>query len=129
MAGRKRPRSSSDSMTSTNKHKVGGLLRLCGRKIFHGMFLSMIVQEVLSPVCFAPCVSSTTLCKQHHMKQRNGIETASKRHRNMDGETLYVHVYTLLRRAIIQRHKDSKMHKEAEELEKLPDWHRKRMEE
>ena len=64
-----------------------------GRKIFLGISLSMIMRGVLSLAC---CASSTI---------QSSIGTWTDKRCN------------LLRRDIIQCHKDSKMHKEAEELE------------
>ena len=63
---------------------------------FLGISLSTIVRVVLSLACYVFCVSSTI---------RNSVGTWMNKPCN------------LLRRDIIQCHKDSKMHKEAEELE------------
>ena len=97
MAGRKRPRSSSACSTATSKHKVG--YNDSWKEDFP--FPSMTPRGVLSQVCSVLCVSST---------KRNSGTAREHGQRSLADSGL-------LRRDIIQRHKDSKMHKEAEELE------------
>ena len=98
MAGRKRPRSSSDSSTdSTNKHKVGYSASWKDDFPWHVPVHDSTGSTVTGLLC--------SLCKQHNMKQRNGVGTWTEK------------PCSLLRRDLIQRPKDSKMHKEAEQLE------------
>ena len=98
-SGRKRLRSGldTDSATSTNKHKVGYSISWKEDFPWHIPVYDRAGSTVTGLLC--------SLCKQHNTKQRNSVGTWTDKPCN------------LLRRDIIQRHKDSKMHKEAEELE------------
>ena len=97
-SGRKRPRSGldTDSATSTNKHKVGYSISWKEDFPWHIPVYDRAGSTVTGLLCF--------LCKQHNTKQRNSVGTQTHKPCN------------LLRRYIIQCHKDSKMNKEAEEL-------------
>ena len=97
MAGKRLPRLSSACSTATSKHKIG--YNASWREDFpwHIPVYDAAGSTVTGLLCF--------LCKQHQTKQRNSAGTWTEK------------TCGLLRRDIIQRHKDSKMHKEAEELE------------
>ena len=69
---------------------------------FRGIFLSTIARSLGRKVVVGLLCS---LCKQHQTKQRNSVGTWTEKPCN------------LLRRDILQCHKDSNMHKEAAELE------------
>ena len=96
MAGRKRPRSSSDSVTATNKHKVGYCASWKEEFPWHVPVYDSAGSTVTGLLC--------SLCKQRNTKQQNNVGIWTDK------------PCSLLRRDMIQRHKDSKMHKEAEEL-------------
>ena len=97
MAGRKRPHSSSASLTAANKHKVGYNVSWKDDFLWHIPVYDGTGSTVTGLLC--------SLCKRHHTKQRNSVGTWMEK------------PCGLMRRDIIQHHKDSKMHKEAEELE------------
>ena len=97
MAGKRRPRWSSACSTATSKHMVGYNASWKEDFPWHIPVYDAAGSTVTGLLC--------SLCKQHQTKQRNSAGTWTKK------------PCGLLRRDIIQRHKDSKMHKEAEELE------------
>ena len=97
MAGRKRPCSSSDSARAVKKHKVGYSASWKEEFPWHVPVYDSAGSTVAGLLC--------SLCKQHNMKQRNNVGTWTDK------------PCSLLRRDVILRYKDSKMYKEAEELE------------
>ena len=97
MAGRKRPSSASTSAVTVSKHTM-----VPGQRTILGICLSMMLMawRVQSSVCCA-----CSLCKQHNTKQQNNAGMWTEK------------PCALLRRDMLQHHKESMMYQEAEMIE------------
>ena len=101
MAGRKRPSSASTSAVTVSKHRVGYNASWTTDYPWHLPVYDVDGSEGEGTVIGVLC----SLCKQHNTKQRNNAGTWTEK------------PCALLRRDMLQRHKESKMHQEAEMIE------------
>ena len=100
-SSRKRARSS--GAISVNKHRVGYNPSWSDDYPWHLPVYDVDSEGSESPGTVVGLLCS--LCKRHQMKQRNNVGTWTEK------------PCSLLRRDVLQRHKESKMHQEAEEIE------------